>query len=272
MTFVAVHWRQITLLIVAAAAVVAMNTAYGLSLREAQFLSGWLLLAAVVFLALYNVRKKLRMLPLGSNTAWLGAHLFVGWLSILLFGLHIEWRLPNGWLESALALVYVLVAASGVLGLILSRTLAKRLTPRGEEVIFERIPEFRAKLQAQARELALDAARETDSSTISDWYLAHLADFFAGHRHFRHHLVASNRPLFGLLRQLDEMGRYLNETEKELAAPLRELVIKKYNLDFHYALQGTLKAWLFVHVPFSYALLILAVPHMVLAYAFSGGW
>ena len=271
MTFVATHWRQITLLILATVAVVAVNTAYGLSLRQPQFLSGWLLLGTVVFLAFYNVRRMLRMLPLGSNTAWLGLHLFAGWLSIVVFGLHLEWQLPNGWLESALALLYVLVAGSGVVGIVLSRSLAKRLTDRGEEVIFERIPVFRAQLQGQARELALDSARATDSSTISDWYLAHLADFFGGHRYFWHHLLASNRPLFGLLRQLDEMGRYLNETEKEFADPLRELVIKKYNLDFHHALQGTLKGWLFVHVPFTYGLLILAVPHLVLAYAFSGG-
>ena len=271
MTFVAIHWRQITLLILVTVAVVAAGTAYDLALRRPQFLSGWLLLATVVFLALYNVRRKLRMLPLGSNTAWLGLHLFAGWLSIVLFGLHIAWQLPQGWLETTLALLYVLVAGSGVAGILLSRSLAKRLTRRGEEVIFERIPAFRAQLQSQAEALALESGRTTDSSTISDWYLTHLADFFSGPKHFWQHLVASDRPLFELLQQLDDMERYMNDSEQEFAQKLREFAIKKDDLDFHHALQGTLKGWLFVHVPFTYGLLILAVPHLVLAYAFSGG-
>ena len=46
---------------------------------------------------------------------------------------------------------------------------------------------------------------------------------------------------------------------------------KKDELDFHYSLNLALKAWLLVHVPLTYGLLILAVLHMVTAYAFSGG-
>ena len=42
-------------------------------------------------------------------------------------------------------------------------------------------------------------------------------------------------------------------------ARLRELIVKKDDLDFHYALQRALKAWLFVHVPMTGVMLMLAV-------------
>jgi hypothetical protein len=49
------------------------------------------------------------------------------------------------------------------------------------------------------------------------------------------------------------------------------LLREKRRLDFHYALQGLLKAWLFVHIPFTYSLLLFIVVHIVLVFGFSAG-
>ncbi len=57
----------------------------------------------------------------------------------------------------------------------------------------------------------------------------------------------------------------------DLEASQKELAETKDALDYHYAHQATLKAWLFVHVPLTYGLLIVAAAHLVLAYAFTGG-
>ena len=54
------------------------------------------MLAAILFLALYNVRKKLPFLPLGSSTAWLQWHLYVGIGSVGVFALHAGLRWPTG--------------------------------------------------------------------------------------------------------------------------------------------------------------------------------
>ena len=70
---------------------------------------------------------------------------------------------------------------------------------------------------------------------------------------------------------MDNLSRYLNAEEREFHDRLRELVCKKDELDFHYALQLMLKVWLFVHVPLTYSLLIAAGVHMVLVHAFGGG-
>jgi hypothetical protein len=48
-------------------------------------------------------------------------------------------------------------------------------------------------------------------------------------------------------------------------------VRQKDGLDYHHALQLTLKLWLFVHIPLTYSLLIFSLVHLVLVYAFAGG-
>src|SRR4051812_13234052 len=70
-------------------------------LGSSAFSTGYLMLAAVLFLALYNVRKKLPFLPLGSSATWLQWHLYVGIGSMALFALHAGIRWPTGVLNSA---------------------------------------------------------------------------------------------------------------------------------------------------------------------------
>ena len=80
-----------------------------------------------------------------------------------------------------------------------------------------------------------------------------------------------SQPSVELLNEIENMERYLNQREKQFAKRLRDLVNKKDELDFHYSLNLALKAWLLVHVPLTYGLLILAALHLVVVYAFGGG-
>ena len=50
---------------------------------------------------------------------------------------------------------------------------------------------------------------------------------------------------------------------------LAEFVRAKDNLDFQRAVQGMLKGWLFVHIPLTYALLLFAAVHGLLAWRFT---
>lgn len=257
--------------VVVAAILVGSHAVYDVALYDTAFLSGWFLLGSVVFLSLYSARKKITMLPIGAGSAWLQVHIYVGLVSVVLFVLHAGWRVPDGWFEAVIAMVFVLVAGSGIIGIVLSRTIPKRLTGRGEEVIFERIPIYRANLRDEAEAVVLDATRETKSSTVRDFYIEKLAPFFKGPRHVVPHLFASNRPLFRQLAEIDNVRRYLIAQEGEYVDQLGWLVTKKNDLDFHYALQGILKAWLFIHVPLTFSLLAMAAVHLALAYGFSGG-
>jgi hypothetical protein len=66
------------------------------------------------------------------------------------------------------------------------------------------------------------------------------------------------------------MTRYLNERELSYAENLQALVEQKNQLDYAYALQNVLKAWLFVHIPATYGLILLALLHLLLVYSFGG--
>ncbi|MDP6692678.1 MAG: hypothetical protein QF384_24530 [Alphaproteobacteria bacterium] len=269
-TFAKRRWRNGFITLLAGVAYLAWHTAYDVALYQSAFLSGWLLLAAILVLTLYNGRKKLSMVPLGTASSWLQVHVYLGVLTVLIFALHIDWQIPNGFLERVLALFFVAVAGSGLIGIYISRRYARMLTRRTEEVVLERIPQFIAMLRRQAEAVALESAAETGSSTIADFYGNQLADYFARPRHMRLHLQGSRRAYFALMIELTSMTRYLNDQEMIHAEKLRALVERKNRLDYAYALQSVLKAWLFVHIPATYGLILLTLLHLLLAYSFGG--
>ncbi|MEO7812539.1 MAG: hypothetical protein ABIR73_10935 [Usitatibacter sp.] len=270
-SFAARRRRNMAWLGAAVAAIAAAYGAYRLTLHRAELLTGWLLFALVLVLALYNLRKRIAIYPLGAASAWLQLHVYLGLLAVAAFVAHTGAVWPHGILERLLVVSFVLVAATGVLGLYWSRRLPNRLTRRGEEVIFERIPGFIARLRREAEEAVEMAAREAGSATLADHYREHLARYFAAPRNILAHLHGAGGPNYALLNQLDALKRHLDEKERVQHEKLRALVEKKEELDFHYALQLALKAWLFVHVPLGGMLLMLIAVHLVSALAFSGG-
>ena len=270
MTFAKRRWRNGFVTLLAGAGLVAWCTAYDVALYQPAFLTGWLLLAVVLMLTLYNGRKKLSMVPLGTAASWLQWHIYLGLLAVLVFALHIEWSLPNGILEQILALFFVTVSGSGIIGLYISRIYARMLTRRSEEVVLERIPQIIAKLRAQAEALVLESAVETGSSSVPDFYGSRLASYFAAPRNLRMHLRGSRGASIALATELQNMTRYLNDQELGYAEKLRVLVDRKDELDYAYAIQSMLKAWLFVHLPATYGLILLALLHLVLVYSFGG--
>jgi hypothetical protein len=235
------------------------------------FLTGWALLALCLFLTAYHGRKKLPFLPLLTSRVWLQLHTYAGLFTAALFLFHLRFELPRGPFNLALAALFLAVTASGLFGWWLSRTIPKRLTTVGGEVPFERIPTVRRELRLRADTLALAAIPEARASTLAEFYARSLAPAFAAGPRILPHLLASRRELNNRLASLTEAGRFLSAPEQKRAAELGELVRARYVVDFHYANQLLLKAWLFVHVPLTYGMLLFAALHVVLVLAFSGG-
>lgn len=265
------RWRNVSFALIVAALIVSADSIYRLSLQSSSFWSGWILIGAVLFLAAYNVRKKLPMLPLGSSAGWLQCHIYAGLLSGVLFAVHIGYRVPNGGLETGLAALYLIVFLSGVGGLVLSRVLATRLTTRGDEVLFERIPVIVRRIREEVQGMVLNCISETETSMVPEFYRVRLQPFFARPRYQVHHLVHSNRPYQSLLLEMRSQHRYLNDRERDVMREIEDCVQIKNTLDYQYTLQSTLKHWLFLHVPLTYALLIFAAAHIVLVYSYFGG-
>lgn len=268
MRFIQRRYKNIGLMLIATLVAGMLINSHTAMLHHPQWMSGWLLVGAVTILVLYSIRKKLSMIPLGNASTWLQLHLYLGFLSAYLFGNHLSWSMPNGLLEGALALLFVSVILTGLLGFYLIRRLPRELAQRGEEVIFERIPRFRTALRKEVEDIVLRAAVDTGSSTLADYYASRLALFFQGPQNIVRHALHIGNPTAKITNDIRSQYRYLNALEREHADQILKLVEQKDSLDFHYALQGALKAWLFLHVPLTYSLLIVALAHIGLVYAF----
>lgn len=258
---------------ITAAVVIALSiwmTLRDHSLRDTAFLSGWLLLLVMIFLLGLNLRKKLPQPPLLKASTWLQLHLYVGFTAIALFALHVGWRMPHGVIGILLAVLFLLAAASGIVGIILSRTIPERLSVLDREVIFERIPTLRRELRERAEALLVETTRTAQATTLVDFYRSQLQRYFAAPAYRLRHLVLSRAPLRRIERRLAALDRYLGDTERASAATLLGLIREKDALDHHYALQGALRLWLFIHIPASYGLLLLGMVHAVIVYAFAG--
>src|SRR6476469_1625895 len=103
---------------------------------------------------------------------------------------------------------------SGFCGLFASLGIPKRLTTRGGEVLFERIPGIRRQLQERAEALALKSVEEVKSSTIADFYVRELKYFFDGTRNVVPHWLEVRTPLNSILTKITDLNRYLNEAER----------------------------------------------------------
>jgi len=259
----------ISLFLAFAAAFWLINYVMTVRLRAAATVSGLVLLGLVLGLTLFNARKKLPFLPLLRASTWTQIHIYAGFLSVFLFGLHTAWRTPSGTFEVILAILFLAVAGSGFVGLAVSRTIPSRLTIHGENLLFERIPAMRVAVRREAEELVVRSVTANNSSTIADFYEAKLRSYFVRPRFIFSHLVGSRRPLLKLISEVDAMDRYLNAEEKEVMAQLAELIRTKENLDFQSCGQALLKGWLFVHIPLTYSLIVFAIVHGVFAWSLS---
>jgi hypothetical protein len=260
-----------TLLLLLSGGVLWLHRQYAGKMPHLSYLSGWVLLAVILLLTFYNGRKRLSFLPLLTSEQWLQFHIYAGLLTGVLFAVHISYRMPSGWFQGILAWLYILVMASGIFGLVISHTIPKRLTTRGGEVLYERIPAVRHQLQEQAEKLALQSVGESKSSTVADFYLRELKGFFNGPQNCSAHWIENGGPVNQLLTKISDVNRYLNDQERATLDKIAALVRQKDGLDYHYAHQLLLKGWLFTHIPLTYSLLLFTLAHIVLVFAFSGG-
>jgi hypothetical protein len=263
--------RNTSLLVVALLGMFLWLRAQKSNLDSSAFGTGYLLLAAIFFLALYNVRKKLPALPLGNSASWMQWHIYVGVGTVGLFALHARTAWPSGYLDGCLAFAYASTVASGVLGLYLTRTIPAQLARVSDEIVYERIPAFRRQVRIDADGVVLEAVAASGATTLADFYAARLFGFFRRPRGWRYVMRPTSALRRTLMREMQDLRRYLSEPELASSERLFALVRRKDDLDFHDARQKILKLWLFAHIGLTYALVILAVLHGVLVHAFHGG-
>lgn len=166
--------------------------------------------------------------------------------------------------------MYGLTFLTGIIGLFITRVFPNRLTARGDEVVFENIPIERQLIKEEVETIIINVAKKSKSEHLIKFYKEELSDYFSAPSHLVSHLFESRRPLRVLNDKVNDLKRYCNKDEIACLDKLNELIIAKGHLDYHNSLQGTLKLWLFVHIPLAYSMLIFALLHILMVFYFRG--
>lgn len=236
-------------------------------------------LLLMIFEGLLGARRRRPTWRVGRPESWMRGHLWLGFLILPLAFFHAGFRM-GGTLAIVLVVLMVVVTLSGVLGLILQQILPRVMTLRVPmETIYEQIAHVREQLLKEADDLVsavvgpLQGAAmalppgttESPSKVVKpaegsgplrEFYLERVRPFLGAERLGKSVVDASPGaftsvrmllppPLHEKLRDLEVMC----EERRQLAAQAR--------------LHRWLHGWLLVHIPLSYALLLLTVVHAV---------
>jgi hypothetical protein len=241
--------------------------------------------AFMLFAGLLAGRKKLPVWRLGRAQTWMRGHLWLGLLSLPLILFHGGFRF-GGPLTSVLMVLLIIVVASGLFGAALQHYMPNVMTAEvPKETIFEQIDHVRAGLIAETdelvalatgsgsavekKQLARSAAAAGQTIALAPEAAAPLSAFYANEmRPFLQNQSAPNQPLadantahaiFAELRTL--LPPEAHEMVKRLEEACEEDRQWRRQVRLHHWLHG----WLMLHIPLSFALLLLGCVHAVMA-------
>jgi len=243
--------------------------------------------AMMVFAGLLAARKKVPVWRVGRAQTWMRGHLWLGLLSfpIILFHSGLAF---GGSLTRVTMWTFVVVILSGVVGAALQHYLPRLMFARVPmETIFEEIPHVRAQLlveadgivsnacgalavltdpesertQASASKLQTAVRIDADEAApLREFYLTDMRSFVA--EPDRAHPLAAKPhadQVFARLRTL------LPASLHGALSDLENICEEERQLSRQRRLHAWLHGWLLTHIPLSFALLVLAIIHIVTA-------
>ena len=249
--------------------------------------------ACMTFVTLLALRKKFPIWRIGRTQTWMRGHLWLGALSLPLILLHSGFLFGYG-LTSILMWLFLAVYASGVLGAWLQHAVPRRLLREVPmETIYEQIGRVREQLLDEADSVVADACGKLeveiavpagaapagatalatvlrpgtrgadDTAPLREFYLQEMRPFVRAPSR-AHALADATRAaaLFTTLRPL------LAAPQQGAIADLESICDEERQLLRQERLHGLLHAWLIVHVPLAYAVMALAIVHIVMALRF----
>jgi hypothetical protein len=240
--------------------------------------------AFMIFAGLLGARKKVPVWRVGRAQTWMRGHLWLGLLSLPILLLHSGFRYGHG-LTAVLMTLLIIVVASGIFGAALQHYMPRVMTREVTmETIYEEIGHVRAQLLEEAEELIAKAAGvpekaaaagAADSAADAGTAVA-VSDDAAPLRHF------FDRELKPFLDKPEARGSALGDAAQARSAfaQLRTLVPpalhtaiddleniceEERQLTLQRRMHLWLHGWLLLHVPLSFALLLLGAVHAVMA-------
>lgn len=243
--------------------------------------------AMMVFAALLAARKKVRIWRVGRAQTWMRGHLWLGLLSFPVILFHSGFAF-GGSLTRVMMWIFVVVIVSGVAGAALQHFLPRLMLARlPMETIYEQIPHVRAQLLVEADGIVSDACggvavitdpaaeRATggasklqsavridadESAPLREFYLTEMRPYVA-EPDVTHSLADRHHgdQVFARLRTL------LPAAFHTALSALENICEEERQLSRQRRMHAWLHGWLLTHIPLSFALLVLAIVHIVTA-------
>jgi hypothetical protein len=253
--------------------------------------------AMMLYVGALGLRKKFPIVRVGRATTWMRGHLWLGTLSFPFILFHAAFRLGSGMLTRTLMVLFIIVFISGLTGAALQHFMPRMMTERlPMETIFEQIERVRQQLTEEAALLINDVVGALEGDLTQAGQAQRILAASAGTRGnmtFAAALGADdqvgvtvktffNTELKPFLVQSGGHGRPLSRTEQaagmfsqlHILLPktlwpklddLENICEEKRQLDQQKRMHQILHGWLLVHIPASYALLLLGAIHAVVA-------
>ncbi len=241
---------------------------------------GALTLGLMIFAALLSVRKRFPIWRMGRAKIWMRAHLWLGLLALPMMLYHSAFH-ARGSLTGILFWLTIIVVFSGISGAWLQHTLPTKIFREVPfETIYDQIPVIRAQLAAEARERAVDVTERLapgvgPGATVVDTMLG-LVSYEAETVQFDKFFAAEVVPYLSeegskselrnrewATEQFENFRRIFPQPAWEPISAIEEICEEKRQLDHQARLHRLLHAWLLVHLPFSAALILLAIIHAI---------
>jgi predicted ferric reductase len=232
---------------------------------------GALAFAIFVFGALLSLRKKVVLWPIGSVQSWLRAHIWLTLLTIPLVLLHSGFRLGAP-MTTLLMALYAVVMVSGIYGLFLQQKVPRIMQERlPTETIYEQIPYIRSQLARAAESMCHSLQPAAPHKTLAGApavdpqseaaLVAFLQDQVIPYLRARR----GGRFQLGDSTYCDDTFRFVQlsvtEAYRSRVVEIQAWCDQRRLLDLQLRFHRWLHGWLFVHVPFSFLLLMLTAWH-----------
>ena len=215
----------------------------------------------ILLLAFFGIRKRWYRSTFGTLEQWMQSHIYLGVLVMVVLLFHTGGRFNDKIAVATLVLVAIVVA-SGILGAILYATVPRMLTEVESDLTVEEIAD---QLNQLARSMArIASGRSAPFQRIYDELLKQTAPGgLAGWRLILSRLGRKPQKDSGDWARL--IGLVPREEQEELRQMLvvsrqrKELLLR---LIYQQRYKNVLESWLYIHIPFTVALLAFAVLHI----------
>jgi predicted membrane channel-forming protein YqfA (hemolysin III family) len=216
--------------------------------------------ALILLLAFFGIRKRWYRSTFGTLEQWLQSHIYLGLLVLVVLLFHTGMRF-NDRIAVATFVLAVIVVASGAFGAILYVTVPRLLTEVESNLTVEDMSD---QLNQLARAMArIASGRSAPFQRIHDELTKQTTPGgLAGWRL----LVSRGRRA---KQEASDWARLIALVPKEEQEDLRQMLVLSrqrkellLRLVYQQRYKNVLEAWLYVHVPFTIALLVMAIVHI----------